>query len=136
MIINVLLKNFLKEITHSSHRVFISSFSNNPPFLPPSLPLSPIIIYVCRYVLYVCLYVCNVYIYLSACTHGCLFVHMYVCLLYVYMYVCMYACRCWSRPNLTAVTAFGCEKTGTQKNIFLWKTNLYLSQKDHYLHQS
>ena len=28
------------------------------------------------------------------------------------------------------------EKTGTQKNIFLGKTNLYLSQKDPYLHQS
>ena len=42
----------------------------------------------------------------------------------------------WSRPDLTGGTAFGGEKTGTQKNIFLWKTNLYLSQKDSYLHQS
>ena len=44
--------------------------------------------------------------------------------------------RGWSSPDLTAVTAFGSEKTGAQKNIFLWKTKLYLSQKDPYLHQS
>ena len=44
--------------------------------------------------------------------------------------------RDWSRQDLTAVTAFGSEKTSGQKNIFLWKTNLYLSQKDSYLHQS
>ena len=42
----------------------------------------------------------------------------------------------WSTPDLTVVTAFEHKKTGTQKNIFLWKTNLYMSQKDSYLYQS
>ena len=28
-------------------------------------------------------------------------------------------CQGLTKPDLTAVTAFGCEKTGAQKNIFL-----------------
>ena len=37
--------------------------------------------------------------------------------------------RGWSRLNLTAVITFECEKTGIQKNIFLWKTNLFCHKR-------
>ena len=73
----------------------------------------------------------------SCCEHiGGVSIYLYGCVSLLARECSVCLCRGWSRPDLTVATAFGCEKTGAQKDIFLWKTNLYLLQKDPHLHQS